>query len=243
MHRIILLIVSLTFCFHCSTTPQANFDHSTFDNLLKKYVDKKGLVNYIAFRENIDFNDYVKNISNANIDNLSDNDKLAFYINAYNATVIKNVLEHWPIKSPLSVDGFFNKIKHKIAGKEMTLDELEHKYTLQIEPVLSHFGLVCAAKSCPKLIPKAYDGKSVIKQLDENARSYFNDEQNNLVDRENMILYLSEIFKWFPDAFEERYGSLKKTAIYFMNEKDKQFLNDNEAEIKFNKYNWQLNSQ
>jgi hypothetical protein len=48
---------------------------------------------------------------------------------------------------------------------------------------------------------------------------------------------------WFPDAFEEKYGSLKNTAIYFMNEKDKQFLNDNEAEIKFNKYNWQLNSQ
>jgi hypothetical protein len=243
MHRIILLIVSLTLFFHCSTTPQANFDHSKFDKLLKKYVDENGMVNYTAFHGNEDFNNYLNNIGNANIDSLSNNDKLAFYINAYNATVIKNVLDHWPIKSPMDVKGFFNKIKHKIAGKEMTLDELEHKYTLKIEPVLSHFGLVCAAKSCPKLIAKAYDGKSVIKQLDENAKVYLNDDENNRMDRENSILYLSEILKWFPDAFEEKYGSLKNTAINFMNEKDKQFLEDNEVEIKFIKYNWQLNSQ
>ena len=243
MHRIILLIISLTFCFYCSTTPQANFDHSTFDNLLKKYVDEKGLVNYDAFYDNKDFSDYINHIGNANIENLSENDKLAFYINAYNATVIKNVLDHWPITSPLKVDGFFNKIKHHIARKEMTLDELEHTYALKIEPVLSHFGLVCAAKSCPKLIPKAYDGKSVIKQLEDNAEFYLNDTENNRVDRENFILYLSEIFKWFPDAFEEKYGSLKNTAINFINEKDKQFLQENEVEIKFIKYNWQLNAQ
>ncbi|UCH66704.1 MAG: DUF547 domain-containing protein [Ignavibacterium sp.] len=243
MHRVILIIVSLTFVLNCSTAPQANFNHSKFDNLLKKYVDEKGLVNYTAFQNNEDFNDYLNSIAKANINKLSDNNKLAFYINAYNATVIKNVLDHWPIESPLKVDGFFNKIKHKIAGKEMTLDELEHKHTLKIDPVLPHFGLVCAAKSCPKLIPKAYSGKSVINQLDKNAKYYLNDIDNNRVDRENSILYLSEIFKWFPDAFEENYGSLKNAAMSFINEKDKQFLEENEVQIKFIKYNWQLNAQ
>ena len=204
MHRVIFLIISLTFVLNCSTTPQANFDHTKFDKLLKKYVDEKGMVNYIAFRDNEDFDDYLNNITKANIDNLSDNDKLAFYINAYNATVIKNVLDHWPIESPLKVDGFFNKIKHKIAGKEMTLDELEHKHTLKIDPVLPHFGLVCAAKSCPKLIPKAYDGKSVIKQLDENARFYLNDTENNYVDRDNKTLYLSEILSGFLKRLKRR---------------------------------------
>lgn len=230
-------------CFHNSIISQTNFDHSTFDNLLKKYVDQTGMVNYTAFQNDKEFNDYIATIGTADIDNLSKNDKLAFYINAYNATVIKNVLDHWPIKSPLEVDGFFNKIKHRVAGKEMTLDELEHKYTLTIEPVLSHFGLVCGAKSCPKLIAKAYDGRSVIVQLNENAMFFLNDIKNNRIDRENSILYLSEIFKWFPEAFEEKYGSLKNTAINFMNEEDKLFLEDNEVEIKFIKYNWQLNAQ
>jgi Protein of unknown function, DUF547 len=243
MHKIIFVILGLMSCFHNSIISQTNFDHSTFDNLLKKYVDQTGMVNYTAFQNDKEFNDYIATIGTADIDNLSKNDKLAFYINAYNATVIKNVLDHWPIKSPLEVDGFFNKIKHRVAGKEMTLDELEHKYTLTIEPVLSHFGLVCGAKSCPKLIAKAYDGRSVIVQLNENAMFFLNDIKNNRIDRENSILYLSEIFKWFPEAFEEKYGSLKNTAINFMNEEDKLFLEDNEVEIKFIKYNWQLNAQ
>ena len=243
MHKIIFVILGLLFCFHKSIISQTNFDHSTFDNLLKKYVDQTGMVNYTAFQNDKEFNDYIATIGTADIDNLSKNDKLAFYINAYNATVIKNVLDHWPIKSPLEVDGFFNKIKHRVAGKEMTLDELEHKYTLTIEPVLSHFGLVCGAKSCPKLIAKAYDGRGVIVQLNENAMFFLNDIKNNRIDRENSILYLSEIFKWFPEAFEEKYGSLKNTAINFMNEEDKLFLEDNEVEIKFIKYNWQLNAQ
>lgn len=243
MRKDILLILSLIFCFHCSITPQMSFDHSIFDGLLKMYVDGKGMVNYPAFQNSKDFKDYIVTLSSADIDKMSNNEKLAFYINAYNATVIKNVLDHWTIKSPLEVDGFFNKIKHKVAHKEITLDELEHKYTLTIEPVLSHFGLVCAAKSCPKLITKAYEAETVIAQLNENAKAYLNDVKNNRLDRDNYILYLSEIFKWFPEAFEEQYGSLKNTAIYFMNEEAKRFLNDNEVEIKFNKYNWQLNAQ
>ena len=239
----IFLIISITCFFNIAAVPQEKFDHSKFDNLLKTYVDEEGSVNYNAFRDNQEFGEYISAISSADIDNLSKSDKLAFYINAYNATVIKNVLDHLPIISPLDVDGFFNKIKHKITGKEMTLDELEHKYTLTIEPVLSHFGLVCAAKSCPKLIAKAYDGKSVITQLNENAKVYLNDTDKNRIDRENYILYLSEIFKWFPAAFEERFGSLKQMAIYFMNEEDKHFLKEDDVEIKFLKYNWQLNTQ
>jgi len=243
MQKIIFFILALIFCLLSSITPQTSFDHSIFDNLLKKYVDGNGMVNYSAFHNNKDFNNYIITLKNADIDNLSKNDSLAFFINAYNATVIKNVLVHWPIKSPLEIDGFFNKIKHKVAGTEMTLDELEHKYTLTIAPVLSHFGLVCAAKSCPKLIAKAYNGKDVITQLNNNAKLYLNDAKNNRLDRENYILYLSAIFKWFPDSFEKKYGSLKNTAIYFMNEDDKKFLKNNEVEIKFTKYNWQLNAQ
>ena len=243
MQRIIFFTIVYIFCFLSYIMPQTSFDHSTFDKLLKKYVNGTGMVNYTAFQNNAEFKNYLAAISSADVDNLSINDKLAFYLNAYNATVIKNVLDHWPINSPLEVDGLFNKIEHNIAGTEMTLDELEHKYTLTIEPVLSHFGLVCAAKSCPKLITKAYDGKDVITQLNDNAKVYLNDVNNNRLDREKSILYLSEIFKWFPEAFDEKYGSLKNTAIYFINEKDKQFLNDNEVEIKFIKYNWRLNAQ
>ena len=162
MHRVIFLIISLTFVWNCSTTPQANFDHTKLDKLLKKYVDEKGMINYSAFRDNEDFNDYLNNIAKADIDNLSDNDKLAFYINAYNALTIKNVLNHYPIDSPMDVEGFFKEKKFKVAGMELTLDELEHKYVLPIDNALPHFGLVCAAVSCPKLLNKVYIGENVL---------------------------------------------------------------------------------
>lgn len=239
-----ILIIPLIFLLlSCMQAQNREFDHSKFDALLQKYVDETGMVNYDGFKSNKDFNDYLKSIENADLKNFSDNEKLSFYINAYNANVIKNVLNHLPINSPMDVDGFFNKIKHRIAGKEVTLDELEHKYTLKIEPVLSHFGLVCAAKSCPKLINKAYNSKTVFHQLEENAIIFLNDSEKNRLDKENKILYLSEIFKWFKKSFIKKYGSLKNTAINFLNNDDALFLQKSEVEIKFNKYNWQLNSQ
>lgn len=227
----------------CSKPQVDQFDHSIFDKLLKENVDSSGMINYEAFKDNSDFNTYLEMLANAKIENLSDNEKLAFYINAYNATVINNVLNHSPLNSPMDVDGFFNKIKHTVTGNDITLDELEHKFTLPIEPVLSHFGLVCAAKSCPKIINNSYDGETVYNQLDKNVRVFLNDENKNRLDRENKVLYLSEIFKWFKNAFIERYGSLKNTASAFINESDANFLKENEVDIKFLKYNWELNSQ
>jgi hypothetical protein len=243
MKKFIILIIPLLFINTCSNAQSNKFDHSILDALLKEFVDESGMVNYPAFINNQKYTTYLKAIENANISGFTEEEKLAFYINAYNATVIKNVIDHLPIYSPMDVDGFFNKIKHTIAGKEITLDELEHKYVLKIEPVLSHFGLVCAAITCPKLIRGAYKSESVIKQLEENGRIYFNDSNKNRLERENNILYLSEIFKWFKDSFVNKYGSLKETAIHFMNDDDRVFFMNKEASVEYLKYNWELNTQ
>jgi hypothetical protein len=243
MKKFLFLITPILFVITCSNAQSIKFDHSIFDDLLRDYVDESGMVNYEALKNNNEFNTYISAIESADISSFSDEDKLAFYINAYNATVIENVIKHLPINSPMEVDGFFKKIKHTIAGKEITLDELEHKYVLKIEPVLSHFGLVCAALSCPKLIRKAYESESVFKQLENNGRIFLNNSNKNYLDRENKILYLSEIFKWFKDGFVEKYGSLKETAIHFMNDDDRVFLINNELSIKYLKYNWELNTQ
>ena len=237
---ITLLLLSIT---GCNYSQPSGFDHSKFDALLKANVDENGMVDYSSFKSNKDFDDYIKSITEADVSNLSKEDKLAFYLNVYNATVIKNVLDHLPITSPMDVDGFFKKITHQIAGNEITLDKLEHDYAMKIEPVLVHFGLVCAAISCPKILRKAYDGKTVFQQLEENGKEFLNDPSKNRLDKENNILYLSDIFKWFRKNFEERYGSLQKAAEHFMNESDKKFLIENTVEVKFNKYNWQLNTQ
>lgn len=243
MKKLLLIILLLVLITASNYSQPTGFDHSKFDELLKANVDENGMVDYSSFKSNKDFDVYIKSIAEADVNNLSKEDKLAFYLNAYNATVIKNVLDHLPIASPMDVDGFFKKITHQIAGNEITLDKLEHDYAMKIEPVLIHFGLVCAAISCPKLLRKAYNGKTVFQQLEENGKEFLNDPSKNWLDKENNILYLSEIFKWFKKNFEERYGSLQKAAEHFMNESDKSFVKENTVEVKFNKYNWQLNTQ
>src|SRR5690554_1705287 len=69
---------------------------------------------------------YLSQITSAPVDRYSSNARLAFYINAYNAIVLDSILSKWPVKSVMTLDGFFDKDKHTIAGQTMTLDELEH---------------------------------------------------------------------------------------------------------------------
>lgn len=220
-----------------------SFDHSVFDKLLKENVNDKGLVDYQAFKKNKLFDDYIDKISTADLSKIEKPEKLAFLINAYNALTIKNVLDNFPIDSPIKVEGFFKGEKFIVAGMELTLDEIEYNHILPIDKVLPHFGLVCAAVSCPKLIRKAYNGQSVFTMLEENAKAFLNDNNKNRLDRESKTLYLSEIFKWFRKGFEEKYGSLLETTKNFINSDDKNFLENNEVEIKFINYDWQLNSQ
>lgn len=219
------------------------FDHSLFDSLLKKYVNEDGMVNYEGFRSDNKFILYLELLASADLNYLGTEEKLAFFINAYNAFVIKNVIDHYPISSPKDVKGFFTDYYFDVAGLKLSLDAIEYEYVLKTEPVLAHFGLVCGAKSCPKLIRDAYTGDKVILQLTKNSRTFISTKEKNYLDRENRVLYLSQIFNWSRKSFERKYGSLLLTAMALMNFDDKNFLQNNEIEIKFLDYNWELNSQ
>ena len=242
--KFISLISAIILNISVSINAQSDsFDHSIFDKLLKENVNDKGLVDYQAFKKNKLFDDYINKISTADLSKTEKQEKLAFLINAYNVLTIKNVLNNFPIDSPMDVEGFFKENKFIVAGMELTLDEIEYNHILTIDKVLPHFGLVCAAVSCPKLIREAYNGQSVFTMLEENTRVFLNDETKNRLDRESKTLYLSEIFKWFRKSFEEKYGSLLETTKHFINEDDKNFIDKNEVEIKFIPYDWRLNSQ
>lgn len=217
--------------------------YSNWDVILKSNVDKTGRVDYQGIKADKRFKKCLTNFENTNINSLGKNEKLSFLINAYNAFVIKNVLEHKNLKSPLDDKDFFKSKKFKLDGKILSLDEIEHNYVLKIEPALSHFGLVCGAVSCPKLIPKAYTADNVISQLKVNAAEFINNKNKNYLDRKNKILYLSQIFNWFNKYFEYDNSSAKKFVLKYINQKDKEFIQKNNVSIKFIEYDWKLNSQ
>ena len=106
---------------------EGNFNHSVFDKLLSKLVDENGLVNYEGFKNSSQFENYLLELGDANLKGFTENEKLAFYINAYNAFAIKNVLNHSPFNSPMDVERFFKEYKFKVAGEMLSLDDIEYK--------------------------------------------------------------------------------------------------------------------
>ena len=117
-----------------STTSAFSFDVTTFlkrtDAFFKKHV-ANGSIAYGSIAKNItEIDELYAEVGKADLTKLDDNTKKSFYINAYNIVVIYWVVKHYPLKSPLDDSGFFDKVKHKVAGEEMTLNSLEIKKLL-----------------------------------------------------------------------------------------------------------------
>jgi hypothetical protein len=178
-------------------------------------------------------------IGMADISDLSENEKKAFYINAYNLIVIYQVSTYYPLKSPLDASGFFDKVKHQVAGESMTLNSLEIKYlTQKYNDPRIHFALACAAISCPKLASFAYMPDKLDTQLEVRTRQAINDPEWLIVDQKNKTLRISKIFQWYKKDFEIGYPSV--TA--FINAYRKQPVSSDYS-VEFYEYNWGLNQK
>ena len=154
---------------------QSFFDQA--DDFFAKNV-KDGKVNYKSIKANPkQLNELVKYIAELDLSNkrVTADFQKAFYINAYNVLVIKEVVDLYPIEGPLKVDGFFDGISHTVMGKKMTLDQLE-KGTLykQFPDPRLHFVLVCAAKGCPPLASQAFTPTDLDQQIESRTKYVMN---------------------------------------------------------------------
>jgi hypothetical protein len=122
----------------------------------------------------------------------------------------------------------------RIGGKEMSLDEIEHKILRKEfnEPRI-HFAINCASVSCPPLRNEAYVAHKLNKQLDEQGRTFVNNPKYNKITPERVEV--SQIFNWFKGDFTKE-GSL----IDYLNRYAKVKIKP-EAKVGHMKYNWNLN--
>jgi hypothetical protein len=215
--------------------------HKPFNDILKTYVSK-GKIDYAGLKANDadfkKFEAYVDAVAQAKVDGTNDA-KLAFYLNAYNATVMKAVIERLPLESVMKVDGFFNKVSHKIGGKDMTLDHLENKVVRpEFKDARVHFGLVCGAKGCPPLKNKAFTEKNVQSQLEKNAKAFI--PLATKIDGDKVTT--SKLFEWFADDFKTAEGSVEKYLAKYL-PKHKELFELGTAKIGFSEYSWALNAK
>ncbi len=218
------------------------FEHA--DNFFSHYV-KEGKVDYVAImREDIGAHAVVETIAKTNLDSkdITKNEMKAFYINAYNILVIKNVVDHYPIKSPKDVDGFFDKIKHDVAGEELTLNEIEkNKLMKPYNDPRIHFVLSCAAQSCPEIANFAYEAKTLDIWLDKRTAKAMNDVDFIQLDAKNGKVKISEIFDWHSSDFSKEKEDKKKGALVFINKyRDDKIKSD--YMVDYYPYNWKLNN-
>lgn len=178
-------------------------------------------------------------IGDLSLDGISDAEKKAFYINAYNIITIYQVVENYPVKSPQEVDGFFDQKKHTVAGESLTLNELEKKKLLEpYQDPRVHFVLVCAATSCPPLADFAYEADQLDEQLDQKTRQALNNDQFIRVKEDQNSVEISKIFEWYQDDF------IRKTAspLAFINQyRDKKIPST--YRVDYYEYDWTLNRQ
>lgn len=208
------------------------------DSFLNEYVHK-GLIDYESIAEDrTQLNKLVKKMADFDLSELkSKEEKIAFWINAYNLMVIKAVVDNYPISSPLKVKGFFKTTKHPVAGFLLTLDEIEHKMLFGIErDPRFHFVLVCAAVSCPELIAKAYLPDTLEEQLEARTNYVINSEKFVRVSVKNKAVYLFKIFDWYRKDFEGKTFSM----IDYLNRYRVDKI-PNEYKIEFMEYDWTLN--
>ena len=218
----------------------AAVDHSLWDRVLKAAV-KGQLVDYKAISHShlADLNNYLDSLATIDAAKLPRDEQLAFYINLYNATMVKAVLDS-RAQSPAwrpDADGFavFKKPIVRTAAGVITLDHLENQL---IRPTFNeprvHVALVCGAVSCPPLSSHAYTGANLETTLADNRRKFLTDGSRNQFDTAGKTARLSRLFDWFAADF----GGAARVPSYIEANGGPKITG---SKIVFLDYDWALN--
>ena len=219
------------------------YSHRHFDDVLHDHV-KDGVVDYPAIADDIRFPAYV-----AQLDHIDPNafttkeERLAFWINAYNAFAIQGILDGLSPETLWGRYQYFLARKYRVGGVEVNLYDLERAILIRDfrEPRI-HFAIVCASRSCPKMRSEAYQASRLHEQLDDQARAFINDTSKNRFDRAERVARLSKIFDWFDDAFIAHSGSLIEYVRRYVADADlQQELDPHRYSVRFMDYDWKLN--
>lgn len=231
------------------------FDHSSFDRLLRAHVSEEGLVDYEALAASDQLDRYLATLAVAHLDVLPEHERLALWINAYNAYTIALILRHEERESIRNINRTLGLFAGKgpwkerfatVAGRTWTLDEIEHEIIRERfdEPRI-HFALVCAAVGCPPLRREAYVGDRLRAQLDDQARTFLlGSPSKNRVDVENGVVWLSPIFDWYREDFPEGDEGLGRyLAGFHPPGPARELLVAERFDVRFTEYDWSLNGR
>lgn len=251
-----LLPILVTVLLLAASAAQAQrVDHGAFDRLLGEHVDAQGRVDYDAFQRAPEFGRYLELLARTDPAELPAPERLALWINAYNAYTIALINRHDERESIRNINRTLGFIKGKgpwgeplarVGGRDYTLDEIEHGIIRERfrEPRI-HFALVCAARGCPPLRREAYTGARLNAQLDEQARRFLlREPSKNRVEVGERRVYLSRIFDWYGEDFGKSPAAIGRyLAGFHPPGPARELLLGGDFRIEHTPYDWSLNRQ
>ncbi len=256
MIKIGYIFLGILFFVSVSLAQNKNDQHLLFTQILNDYVIN-GLVNYAKLKDDKRLDKYLEQLENINPDNLlTDEDKLAFWINAYNAYTLKFIVEEYPVESinDLHWGGLYlgsvlgttvwDDEKITINGTSLSLNNIEHDIVRKkFNEERVHFALACASLGCPPLRSEAFEGYKLNEQLQDQGMKFFNDETKNKFDLIKRRAYLSKILDWYDDDFGSSEKEILLYVSQFIDEKIALDMKKNTSlwEINYLSYDWDLN--
>lgn len=227
--------LSLIFLVLFSVTVSAQMSHDKWDGLLQTYVDEKGLVDYAGLKKAEGTLDaYLQQLqSEAPTDSWSREERMAYWINTYNAYTVKLILKHYPVSSIRDIhDGNPWDVEWiPVGSRKLSLNQIEHDILRrQFDEPAIHFAVNCAARSCPPLHHRAWTADKLDTLFEQQARAFINDERFNRISSSEASV--SRIFDWYAEDFGDLRAYLKRYSRSGISEK---------APITFQEYDWSLN--
>lgn len=235
-------------------------DHAAWTAILNRHV-RGGTVDYAGLRRSglRDLSAYLRSLESVcrgHFDTWTRDEKLAFWINAYNAYTVKLVLDHYPLRSIRSI-GLLPGAAFRedfiplraLRGRDLSLEDIGHQILRrQFREPRIHFAIVCASKSCPALRSEAYRARDLEAQLDDAARSFVRDATKNRFDAGSRTLRLSAIFDWFHEDFERSAGTVQAFVARHADDEMASAIRagserSERVRVEFLDYDWSLNGR
>ena len=237
----------------------------TLDLLLDLYV-RNGDVYYRAIKsERARLDGYTSQLASVPVEKLSRDEQLAFWLNAYNALVLRTVADHYPIqgksseypaKSIRQIPGAFERLTHRVAGRTLTLDQIEQTILPGFHDPRVYFALGRGAVGSGRLRSEAFTGARLEEQLADVAAECVTRAQCASIDRAGGKVTVSSIFSWrekeFADAYADKAPAalaarspIERAVVAFVMPRllatEKEFIANNSFQVTYSRFDWTLN--
>ncbi len=260
-----LMLIVGVWCLTSEPVAAQSPPDNVFDQILDQYV-RDGLVYYAALRVDRGALDrYVQSLAEQSVgfDAWSEARRLAYWLNGYNALMLRTVIDHYPIRgtaaefpenSVMQIPGVFSGQEHAIGGRRLTLQAIEDELVASFGDPRAHLALGRGAVGSPRLLSEAFSDDRLDAQLQAVAADFSTTPRHVALDQATDEVVVSAVLGWRSEQFaalggagadetgrspiERALVALIAPALF---QSEREFLARNTFRLRYRDFDWRLN--